>query len=132
MLTHVSAQLEQELAEIEFKRQHMQKQDNSESIRKEMERLNILFQKGRITESYYDQQYDALDKKLSECIQESKCVSLESYRDLMTAFSGNWQELYHNLDKPHKQAFWKSTIKDIQINKETHRISGFNFITKME
>lgn len=132
MLTHVSSKLDQELTEIEFKRKHTQKQDNSESIRKEIERLNLLFQKGRITESYYDEQYEILDQKLAACTYNAKCVSLESYKDIITAFSGNWQELYHNLDKAHKQAFWKSTIKDIQIDKETHRIGGFNFLIKLE
>lgn len=131
MLTHVTQKLEQELAEIEFKKQHMQKQDNSEAIQKEMDRLNILFQKGRISEKYYDEQYDILDKRLSSCAYDDKCVSIDSYKDIITAFSGNWQELYHNLDKLHKQVFWKSTIKDIQISKETHRISGFNFLTKL-
>ncbi len=130
MLSHVSAKLERELAEIEFKEQHKPKQDNPESIRKEMDRLNLLFQKGRITESYYDEQYTILDHKLTECAQDNKSATLESYSALISAFSGNWQELYLKLDKAHKQAFWKSTIKDIQIDKETHRISGFNFLLK--
>lgn len=128
MLTHVSFRLKQELAEIEFKRKNTERQDSSESIRKEMDRLNLLFQKGRITEKYYDEQYEALEKKLP-ATESEKCVPLERFQDLMTAFSGNWQELYHNLDNAHKQAFWKSTIKDIRIDKETHRISGFNFLT---
>lgn len=132
MLTHVSSRLEQELANIEFRKRHTEKKDNHEAIRKEMDRLNLLFQKGRITEKYYDEQYECLDKKLADCTYSEKCISLESYRDIITAFSGTWQELYHNLDKAHKQAFWKSTIKDIQIDKETHRISGFNFLTKLE
>ncbi len=131
MLTHVTDKLNQELAEIEFKKKQVKKQDNSESIRKEIDRLNLLFQKGRITEHYYDQQYDILDKKLSECAQNENCVSIKSYKDLISAFSGNWQELYHSLDKAHKQIFWKSTIKDIQIDKDTHRISGFNFMVKL-
>lgn len=133
MMTHVTSRLEQELAEIEFKNNHRSKKhDDRDSIQKEIDRLNILFQKGRITEKYYDEQYEALDKRLSLCEQEEKCISLEAYRDLIKAFSGNWQDLYYNLDKAHKQAFWKSTIKDIQIDKETHRICGFNFLKKME
>ncbi|NBH27621.1 hypothetical protein D3Z60_18025 [Lachnospiraceae bacterium] len=131
MLTHVSDRLHEELADIEFKQQQSQKQEDPEALRREMDRLNILFQKGRIKESYYDEQYELLEKKLSQC-NASKCVSLEAYRGLIRAFSGNWQELYLKLDKAHKQAFWKSTIKDIQIDKETHQISGFNFLTKLE
>ena len=133
MITHVTSRLEQELADIEFKNSHRSKKhDDRDAIQKEIERLNLLFQKGRITEKYYDEQYEILDKKLSLCEQEEKCISIEAYRDLIKAFSGNWQDLYLNLDKAHKQAFWKSTIKDIQIDKETHRISGFNFLKKLE
>lgn len=133
MITHVTSRLEQELADIEFKNSHKSKKhDNRDAIQKEIERLNLLFQKGRITEKYYDEQYEILDKKLSLCEQEEKCISIEAYSDLIKAFSGNWQDLYLNLDKAHKQAFWKSTIKDIQIDKETHRICGFNFLKKLE
>ncbi len=74
-----------------------------------------------------------LFRSLSKAADEaSKCVSLESYNDLIRAFSGNWQDLYLKLDKSHKQAFWKSTIRDIQIDRETHQICGFNFLTKLE
>lgn len=132
MLTHVSARLDQELATIEFNcQQHARQTNDSEALRTEMDRLNILFQKGRITERYYDEQYELLEKKLSEADKSSKYASLENYRDIIRAFSGNWQELYLQLDKSHKQAFWKSTIKDIQIDKETHQICGFNFLTKL-
>ena len=132
MLTHVSDRLDQELANIEFNQHHRTyKVDDSDALRTEMERLNILFQKGRITERYYDEQYEILEKKLSES-ETIKVPSPESYRDVIRAFSGNWQDLYLKLDKSHKQAFWKSTIKDIQIDKETHKICGFNFLSNLE
>ncbi len=131
MLTHVSERLDQELANIEFnQRNRIYKADDSDALRTEMDRLNILFQKGRITERYYDEQYEILEKKLSES-EVIKVPSPESYRDVIRAFSGNWQDLYLKLDKSHKQAFWKSTIKDIQIDKETHKICGFNFLSNL-
>ena len=131
MLTHVSDRLDQELANIEFNQHHRTyKVDASDALRTEMDRLNILFQKGRITERYYDEQYEILEKKLSES-ETIKVPSPESYRDVIRAFSGNWQDLYLKLDKNHKQAFWKSTIKDIQIDKETHKICGFNFLSNL-
>ncbi len=131
MLTHVSDRLDQELANIEFNQHHRTyKVDDSDALRTEMDRLNILFQKGRITERYYDEQYEILEKKLSES-ETIKVPSPESYRDVIRAVSGNWQDLYLKLDKNHKQAFWKSTIKDIQIDKETHKICGFNFLSNL-
>ena len=94
--------------------------------------MNILFQKGRISESYYDEQYAILDARLAEYEKQEKYISLDCYRNLIKTFSGDWQALYTQLDRAHKQAFWKSTIRDIQIDKETHRISGFNFLTILE
>ena len=96
-----------------------------------MERLNILFQKGRITEDYYDEQYNVLETRLIEYEQHEKYVPIDAYRDLIKTFSGDWQALYLQLDKAHKQAFWKSTIRDIQIDKETHKICGFNFLSNL-
>lgn len=136
MLTHVSFRLDDELTQIEFNRQqrthHTEKRENPKILRDEIDRLNILFQKGRITERYYEEQYELLDRKLSEINKASKYISLESYKDLIRAFGGNWQDLYLQLDKSHKQVFWKSTIKDIQIDKETHQICGFNFFANLE
>lgn len=132
MLSHVANKLEQEIAKIEFKNKQLRKNVDINAVKKEIERLNLLFQKGRITENYYEEQYTLLDAKLSEYATQEKCISIEAYRDLIKAFSGNWQELYLKLDKAHKQAFWKSTIKDIQIDKDTHRICGFNFIKILE
>ena len=88
-----------------------------------------MFQKGRITENYYDEQYELLEKKLKEheCMEDS--TPLSAYDCLLAAFSGNWQELYASLDKQHKQTFWKGTIKKIDMDSETHQISGFSFLT---
>ena len=132
MLTHVSARLDQEIAQVQFKAKQQEEAHDTDAIRKELERLNILFQKGRITESYYDEQYEQLERKIRESEQQEKVTPLSSYRHLITAFSGNWQELYANLDKQHKQTFWKGTIKRIDVNPKTHKISGFSFLTELE
>lgn len=132
MLTHVSARLDQEIAQVQFKAKQQKEARDTGAIRKELERLNILFQKGRITESYYDEQYEQLEQKMKESEQGEKVTPLSSYNHLITAFSGNWQDLYGNLDKQHKQTFWKGTIKSIEIDPETHQISGFSFLTELE
>lgn len=132
MLTHVSSHLDELIAGLEFQKQNSSNQNKADAIRKELDRLNLLFQKGRISEKYYDEQYEILENKLNEYNFNNKCISIESYKDVISAFSGNWQELYLELDNAHKQAFWKSTIKAILIDKETRQIKGFKFITKLE
>ena len=34
-------------------------------------------------------------------------------------------EMYSELDKANKQVFWKRVIKEINVDEETHKISGF-------
>lgn len=131
MLTHVSARLDQEVAQVRFKAQKQEKRHDTDALRKELDRLNILFQKGRITESYYDEQYEQLEKKIRECDSAENDTPLSAYDRLLTTFSGNWRELYASLDKQHKQTFWKGTIKKIDIDPETHQISGFSFLTEL-
>lgn len=132
MLTHVSSRLEEEIARVQMKTMQRGEQHDTEAIKKELERLNILFQKLRISEDYYNEQYELLENKLKEYEGTENIVPLSAYDSLLTAFSGNWQEMYAKLDKPHKRAFWKSTIKSIEIDRETHQISGFNFLKQLE
>lgn len=132
MLAHVSSKLEEEIAIVQMKVKQQYKHHDTDVILKEMERLNILFQKGRISETYYDEQYELLEKKLKEYETTEKESSLSAYERLLETFSGNWQEMYTKLDKAHKQAFWKSTVESIEIDRETHQICGFNFLKELE
>ena len=132
MLTHVSSKLEEEIAIVQMKVKQQYKHHDTDAIHKEMERLNILFQKGRISETYYDEQYELLEKKLKEHETTEKESSLSAYEHLLETFSGNWQEMYAKLDKAHKQAFWKSTVESIEIDRETNQICGFNFLKELE
>lgn len=131
MLTHVRQQLEQEIASVKLAQKKASKNTDLSSLRSELDRLNLQFQKGRISEKYYDEQYELLSRKIQNAEQESKCISLEAYSDLLNTFSGNWMTLYDSLDKAHKNSFWKSTISNIQVDADTHKISGFNFIKKL-
>lgn len=132
MLTHVSARLEEEIASVQMKTMQRKEQHDTDAIRKELDRLNILFQKLRISEDYYNEQYELLENKLKEYEGNENIVPLSAYDSLLAAFSGNWQEMYAKLDKPHKRAFWKSTIQSIEIDRETHKICGFNFLKELE
>ena len=49
--------------------------------------------------------------------------------ELEEIFHAGWEELYYRLDNEHKRAFWKSTISEIQIDPDTHKLCGFQFLT---
>lgn len=99
-----------------------------DKLKKELSRLNLLFQKGRIEENYYDNEYEKLSDKIKEYEALTKDLSESSCKPLFEAFSGDWQNMYGKLDKEHKRAFWHDKIKGIYINPDTHKISGFHFL----
>ena len=127
MINHVAQALNSRIYKIKDQQKTMSK-GNTEKIKAELSRLNILFQKGRISEEYYDEQYDLLDRKLKEESAHQNLVSLESYLNIQEHFSGDWLNLYQKLDTKHKRAFWKNFIKEIHIDPKTHKISGFEFL----
>lgn len=86
-----------------------------EKIKAEMDRLNMMFRKGRIDEEEYDTEYLKLDKKL-------KSIDIEETppkRDL-DALKGivetDYREIYNHLTKENKKAFWRGVIKEFAID----------------
>ena len=99
-----------------------------DKLKKELHRLNLMFQKGNIEEDYYDKQYEELSFKIKEYENLLKDISETTYKPLFDAFTGNWQAAYNRLDKEHKRAFWHDKIKGIYLNPDTHKICGFDFL----
>lgn len=97
------------------------------SIRAEMDRLNTMYQKGRISDEYYEAQYTALETELASDQGPSDWDKLEKYSALKKELSGNWIDLYNELDAAHKNAFWRRIVKEVYIDDTTHEISGFSF-----
>ncbi len=128
MIANVPAKLKEEIACLRSHAVEAPKKDDPAKIQSEIDRLNILFQKGRITEEYYDSQYDMLSEKLNQLQDHSDNDNIEKYEKLQRTFSGDWLDIYQSLDNEHKNAFWKSTIKSIEIDPETRKLKGFNFL----
>ena len=76
---------------------------------------------------YYDEQYEKLERRLSE-EEQTDIVHLESYQKIEKLLSGNWQNIYNQLDYAHKKTFWKRIIKEIYVDENTHKICGFEFL----
>ena len=87
-----------------------------------------MFQKGRITEEFYDAQYDMISAALEKEKEKHAENDLEKYQKIQEEFSGDWTSLYQRLDAAHKNAFWKRVVKSIHVDPDTHKISGFSFL----
>ena len=123
---YISAIIQNKLYSFEASKKNEKRIDQTDTIRAEMERLNNIFIKGRISEFDYDRKYAILEAKLGE-EQRLQSESVTDYKSLEKLFSGNWLDIYNKLDAEHKNAFWKKIIKEIVIDRETHTVSDVIF-----
>lgn len=127
LIRHVSGELDRKLYEISSGASSQKMVDQSPRIRSEMQRLNSIYMKGRISEDEYDRQYELLENQLkNEQQKHDEC--LEDYSHIIKAFSGNWLDIYKSLDPEHKNAFWKKVVKEIVLSKDTHKIDHICFL----
>lgn len=127
MLEHVVKRLNEELWKTETRTQKSKPRTEASkaSVRAELERLNRMYQKGRISEEYYDAQYSVLSSQLND--SGANIITAESFASLKKIFSGNWKAVYEELDAEHRNAFWKSILTEIRLDMDTRKISGFQF-----
>lgn len=92
------------------------KKRSESSIRKEMERLNDMYLKGRISVDMYDMKYEKLEDELKD-ISEAIINPSDAVLELQGI---NLQELYGTFSDEEKSAFWHGLIYEILIddNKE--------------
>lgn len=128
LLSHVVEQLESEFLHAKSKMEKVKPRNRSSSIRLELDRLNNMYQKGRISESYYDEQYAALNEKLKEALLDENIIPIQSFQPIQNALKDDWKEIYLELDAAHKKAFWKSIIKEIYVDEQSRKICGFRFL----
>lgn len=88
--------------------------DKSKDYQGELDRLNTLFLKGRIDESFYENEYkrisDLLESNKKEADPEKQNKSVREF------FFDSWESTYTDLDKLHKKLFWREIIKEIVVN----------------
>ena len=78
------------------------------SIKLEMDNLNYMFRKGRISAIDYDRDFIALEKELA---------SLDILEDTPPPeLSSKWKDNYYILDKSNRRVFWRNIIKEVVID----------------
>lgn len=116
--------LEQEFNSYQLRVKEIKKQNKkmapvrtAEQIDKELERLNILFQKGRVSWDYYSEEYDKLEdekKNLMVILPEPE----ENYSHIEAILSKDFREIYQTLTPENKRAFWRNVIKEIHLKSD--------------
>lgn len=84
------------------------------SLRAELENLNYIFMKKRISISEYDRLYEKTERKIKE-LEEYPVKNVDTAH--LTAFlSSSWRNAYDIMNRDNKRAFWRNLIKEIYID----------------
>lgn len=119
LLNNLESYITNEIVEIESLREKVNPAaDHSkkiEELKKEMNRLNMMFRKGRINETEYDEEYMIAEKELKKLEAKEKPDerNLDALKKLLES---DFLTLYEQLDKQHQKAFWRNTIKEFTVD----------------
>ena len=105
---------EREAAMSDQKSEKKHSTNNATKYREELDRLNTMFLKGRISEEYYDTEYLRLNDLIGQ--YESSRQSHDSVKHLRDVFVSDWKEMYKDLDKLHRKFFWRDVIRQIIVD----------------
>lgn len=111
-------------------KQALPKKNDVNKYRKELDRLNNMYQKGRIDEGKYDSEYLRITSIIKEQETENLYIpaAKKSFENIDKALSGDWVEIYRALDRENKRSFWRSIIKSIECNTDSGTIKTVNFL----
>lgn len=87
------------------------------AIKKEMNRLNTMFRKDRISEEEYDRDYAELEQELKK-LETADKPEKRDLTALKQVLESDYRTIYDALDRPHKKAFWRNTIKEFTIGED--------------
>lgn len=103
---------------VETKTKNEGKKRTKESYLQELERLNLLFQKERISWEYYDSEYEKIQSKLKSLTPEVK-RSKRNINYIDNILNSDFKEMYENLTKENRQSFWQNIIREIHLTKDS-------------
>lgn len=112
-----------QLSELKKKEKNLR---TPEKIKREMDRLNLLFQKERIDWDSYDKEYAKLDdefKSLAPAIEFEE----KDYSHIESLLEQDFISIYSKLTDDNKRSFWQSAIKQIYIT-EDHKVDHVDFM----
>lgn len=111
---------------IEKEKEKQKKKQSPEKLRKELDRLNFLFQKGRIDWDYYNEEYGRVESELND-LQSALPEPVTNYGYLEELLDTDFRTMYDQLSQENRRAFWRSIIKEIHVN-EDHAITSVDFL----
>lgn len=97
-----------------------------EKLQKELERLNLLFQKSRIEWDYYNKEYSRIEQELKSLL-EIRPQPQKDYSDLEELLKTDLKNMYQKLTPENQRSFWRCTIKEIYL-KDDYTVKYVDFL----
>ena len=99
-----------------------------EKIQSELERLNYIYLKERITYEVYEKEYQRLEQELHDSLtQKHSAPSHKDFSKIEELMNGDLLQVYTVLDQEHRRSFWRGIIQEIHINKD-NQIESVDFL----
>ncbi len=89
-----------------------------ESYRNEQARLNLLFQKERISWEHYEMEYAKIQEKI-DALSSPKNVQNKNLGSIKKLLSSGFKEMYRRLSEENRQSFWQNAIREIHLNADS-------------
>lgn len=125
LLDNLDQYITDEIVRVEsIKEKNSPEIDNTKKIaalKKEIARLNTMFRKDRISEEEYDRDYAELEQELKK-LETADKPEERDLTALKQVLESDYRTIYDALDKPHKKAFWRNTIKEFTIGEDRNII----------
>lgn len=118
LLENLGEYIGNEVIRVENIEEDQPKNKNADKVVKlkaEMDRLNMMFRKGRISEEEYDTDYLKLEKQLKklDVVEEPPKRDLDALKGILES---DYRTIYSHLTKENKKAFWRNTIREFSFD----------------
>lgn len=104
------------------------KKPSNEKLLAELDRLNIMYQKGRISTEKYDSEYERVSSQIKALTVEALPTPKRSYDELEAVLCSGWREMYDHLTRENKRAFWRSIVSEIHLNTDNSFVKSVDFL----
>lgn len=117
LIKNVNALAQKHIAKVTEVKPATQNFDKQlKEVKEEIDNLNYMFKKRRISAAEYDKEYDVLEKELKKLtLKASKKEDITAVKEFLNS---DWQLIYDKLEKENKRALWRNLIKEIVLDSD--------------
>ena len=121
LLENLEKLLEGEIARIEFEKAKPKKKKKTDvaKLREQLRRVNVSYIAGNMEDEEYIQNTKELNEEIKKAEQmEKDDISNKDTEQLQEVLEMDFKSIYADLDQKDKRRFWRSIVKEIQLDEK--------------